>query len=154
MSPIICSKQRNEAKWTGKISWKYDSPNGKQHATIIDRISKGYGILANITAIFTDIPLGNKRVEIGMDLRQALWINVTLHNSEVWQELTEHDKEELTNIYHYILRFIIEAHSKAPIEHLYLETSTPVRWKVHPHTPIGCRKVILLRIFVGKLLTK
>ena len=27
-----------------------------------------------------------------------------------------------------------------------------VRLKVHPHTPIGCRKVVLLRKLVGKLL--
>ena len=31
-------------------------------------------------------------------------------------------------------------------------TSKAVWWKVHPHTPIGCRKVLLLRKLVGKLL--
>ena len=36
--------------------------------------------------------------------------------------------------------------------HSNLVCST-VGWKVHPHTPIGCRKGILLRKFVGKLLT-
>jgi hypothetical protein len=113
-------KQSEQEKYLGDMI----NQNGKQHATIIDRISKGYGILANITAILTDIPLGNKRVEIGLDLRQALWINGTLHNSEVWQDLTEQDKRELNKIDHYILRLIIGAHSKAPIEQLYLETST------------------------------
>ena len=108
-------KQSVQEKYLGDMLHQ----NGKQHATIVDRISKGYGILANITAILTDIPLGNKRVEIGLDLRQALWINGVLHNSEVWQELTEQDKKELNKIYHYILKLIIDSHSKAPIEQLY-----------------------------------
>ena len=113
-------KQSVQEKYLGDMLHQ----NGKQHATIVDRISKGYGILANITAILTDIPLGNKRVEIGLDLRQALWINGVLHNSEVWQELTEQDKKELNKIDHNILKLIIGSHSKAPIEQLYLETST------------------------------
>ena len=98
--------------------------NGKQHATIVERISKGYGILANITAILTDIPLGYRKVEIGLELRQALWINGILHNSEVWQELTEEDKKQLNKIDHAILKQIVGSHSKAPTEQLYLETST------------------------------
>ena len=53
-----------------------------------------------------------------------LWINGTLHNSEVWQDLTEYDKKELKKIDHYILKLIIGSHSKAPTEQLYLETST------------------------------
>ena len=80
--------------------------------------------MANITAILTDIPLGRRRVEIGFNLRQALWINGILHNSEVWQDLTEYDKKELNKIDHYILKLIIGSHSKAPTEQLYLETST------------------------------
>ena len=44
-------------KYLGDIIHK----NGKSHATIVERISKGYGIVANIRALLTDIPLGNKR---------------------------------------------------------------------------------------------
>jgi hypothetical protein len=73
--------------------------NGKQHATIVDIISQGY-------CIMTDIPLGHRRLEMGLELRQALWINGILHNSEVWQELNEKDKKELNKIYHHILKLI------------------------------------------------
>ena len=72
-------KQSDQRKYLGDMLHQ----NGKQYASIVDRISKGYGILANITAILTDIPLCNKRVKTGLDLRQALWLNGTLHNSEV-----------------------------------------------------------------------
>ena len=47
--------------------------NGKQHATVVDRLSKGYGIISNIIALIDDIPLGHRRVEIGLELRQA-WL--------------------------------------------------------------------------------
>ena len=49
--------------------------------------------MANITAILTDIPLGHRILEISLELRQALWINGILHNSEVWQDLNEKDKK-------------------------------------------------------------
>ena len=113
-------RQSEQEKYLGDMIHQ----NGKQHATIVDRISKGYGILANITAILTDIPLGHRRLEMGLELRQALWINGILHNSEVWQELNEEDKKELNKIDHYILKLITGSHSKAPVEQLYLETAT------------------------------
>ena len=113
-------KHSEQEKYLGDIIHQ----NGRQHATIVERISKGYGILANITAILTDIPLGYRKVEIGLELRQALWINGILHNSEVWQELTEEDKKQLNKIDHAILKQIVGSQSKAPTEQLYLETST------------------------------
>ena len=57
----------------------------------------------------TDIPLGYRKVEIGLELRQALWKNGNLHNSEVWQELTEEDKKELNKIYHAIFKKKLQA---------------------------------------------
>ena len=90
--------------------------NGKQHATVVDRISKGYGSLANITAILTDIPIGHRRVEIGLELSQALWINGILHKSEVWQDINVKEKTDLEKIDHQILRLNVQSHSKAPTE--------------------------------------
>ena len=119
--------------------------NGKQHATIVDRILKGYGILANITAILTDIPLGRRRVEVGLDLRQALWINGILHNSEVWQDLTEQDKKELNKIDHYILQLIVGSHCKAPTEQLYLETAT-----ISVTQTISVRRMIYLQTILQR----
>ena len=50
-----------QEKYLGDIIHK----SGKPHANIVERISKGYGIISNIRAILMDIPLGNRRVEIG-----------------------------------------------------------------------------------------
>jgi hypothetical protein len=98
--------------------------DGKQHATIVDRISKGYGIVANIIALISEIPLGHRKIEIGLELRQAWLLNGILYNSEIWQKLTEKDKEDLMKIEKYLLKSIIAAHSKVPSEQLYLETGT------------------------------
>ena len=50
--------------------------------TVKDRKQKGYGILAEITAILKDIPLGNKRTRVGLELRHAMFLNGVLFNSE------------------------------------------------------------------------
>ena len=77
--------------------------NGKQHATLVDRLAKGYGIISNIIALIDDIPLGHRRVQIGLELRQAWLINRLLYNSEIWQQMTEKDKRDLNKIDHILL---------------------------------------------------
>ena len=98
--------------------------DGKQHATIVDRLAKGYGIVANIIALVSEIPLGHRRIEIGLELRQAWFLNGILYNSEIWQKLTEKDKTDLMKIDNYLLKSIIGAQSKVPLEQLHLETGT------------------------------
>ena len=97
-----------------------DAANAKE--TVKDRKRKGYGILAEITAILKDIPLGNKRTRVGLELRHAMFLNGMLYNSETWTGLSLKDIKELEVIDHKILRVITGAHAKAPSEMLYLET--------------------------------
>ena len=113
-------KKADQEKYLGDIIHK----SGKPHATIVERIAKGYGIASNIIAIITDIPLGKRRVQIGLELRQAWFINGILFNSEVWPKINKSDIEDLEKIDHLILRKILGAHSKSPVEMLYLETSS------------------------------
>ena len=77
-----CSEKE---KYLGEIVKK----DGKQHATIVERLSKGYGIVANIIAFLSEIPLRLRRIVIGLELRQAWFLNGILYNSEIWQKLTE-----------------------------------------------------------------
>ena len=53
-------KNSDQEKYLGDFINK----DGKQHATIVERISKGYGIVGNILPLINDIPLGYRRVEI------------------------------------------------------------------------------------------
>ena len=92
-------------------------------ATLQDRKCKGYGILGEIRAILNDIPLGSKRLETGLTLRESWFLNGTLYNSEVWCNYRESDLKELGVLDRKILRCIIGAHAKSPQEMLYLETN-------------------------------
>ena len=104
--------------------------SGKSKYNIIDRSAKAYGILAEIRAILNDVPLGKYRVEAGLSLRQAMFINGVLYNSEVWQGLESTDLTMLQNVDHQLMRVICHnAHSKTPIEFLYLETAAhPIKY--------------------------
>ena len=96
-------KDSAQEKYLGEVIHE----NGKQHATIVERLSKGYGILSNILALTDHIPLGYRRVQIGLELRQAWLINGLLYNSEIWQQLIEKDKSDLNKIDYILLRLIL-----------------------------------------------
>ena len=74
-------------------------------------------------AILQDIPLGNRRTQTGLILRQAWFINGCFFNSEIWTGVSDIDLKYLTIIDHKILRLITGAQAKVPIEMLFLETS-------------------------------
>ena len=97
-----------------------NAANAKE--TIRERKRKGYGILAEITTILKDIPLGNKRKRVGLKLRQTMFLNGVLFNSETWIGFSKKDLKMLEVLDHKILKAILGAHSKVPTEMLYLET--------------------------------
>ena len=90
--------------------------------TISDRMRKGYGILGDIRAILEDIPLGIKRLEAGLPLRESWFLNGTIFNSEAWGEFSKSDISELEVLYRKIIRLCLGAHSKSPSKMLYLES--------------------------------
>ena len=68
-------------------------------------------------------------MEIGLKLRQAMLINGIMYNSEAWQGIQEKDISLLEKVDESLLRGVISAHPKIPIEALYLETkSVPIRF--------------------------
>ena len=101
----------------------YIHENGKPNSTISHRVKRGYAIVAQIFALLSDLPVGNLRVEISLELRQAWLINGILFNSEVWHSLSTGQIEQLVTIDKYLLRGLVGSHAKAPLEHLYLETA-------------------------------
>ena len=103
--------------------------SGSIRPNIEKRKSKGYGMISQILAIISDLPLGHWRTESGLRLRQAMFINGTLFNSEAWHGITKKDTEIFEKVDEALLRGILNAHPKIPIEALYLETkSIPIRF--------------------------
>ena len=97
--------------------------------TIVSRVGKGYGAVTAILTIVNELPLGHWRVEAGLRLREALFINGTLFNSEAWQGSVNDNIELLEKVDETLLQGILGAHSKLPLEALFLETGTiPLRF--------------------------
>ena len=58
-----------------------------------------------------------------------MFVNGVLFNSEVWQEATATEVASLEKVDNKLLRSICKAHSKTPVEFLYLETGCiPLRF--------------------------
>ena len=105
------------------------SSTGKNDDTIHDRVLRAYSYLSEIRALLTDMPFGKRRLQIGLMLRDAMFVNGVLFNSEAWHSIQLKHLEELEVIDRAVLRFIIGSHSKTPSEILYLETGTiPLRY--------------------------
>ena len=71
---------------------------------------------SEIRAILSEIPLGKWRLEIGLALRDAWFLNGILFNSEVWNAYAEKHIEDLSVIDNMILRTILGAQAKVPLE--------------------------------------
>ena len=98
--------------------------SGSFRPTIEKRKSKGYGITSEILAIINEIPLAQWRTEAGLNL-----VNGTLFNSEAWHSLTKKDVVLLERVDESLLRGVLQAHPKMPLEALYLETkAVPTRY--------------------------
>jgi hypothetical protein len=91
--------------------------------TLESRKARGYAILGNINDLLKDVPMGNRRTQIGLHLRKLWFINSCLFNSEVWSGVSENSLKDLNTIDHKILQVITGAQAKVPTEMLYLETS-------------------------------
>ena len=117
----------DKEKYLGDIIDK----TGKCRATIEERQKKGYGIVAEILAILSEIPLGQYRMEIGLLLRQAMLVNGMLFNSEAWHAITEEELRMMESVDEHLIRSLVKGHSKTSIEFLYLESGAlPIRFLI------------------------
>ena len=83
--------------------------SGKAKYNIKERQIKAYAIKAEIRAILEEVPLGKYRTEIGLQLRQAMFVNGVLFNSEVWPKLTVADITMLETVDHHLITFYDQA---------------------------------------------
>ena len=68
------------------------------------------------------MPFGHRRVEVGLMLRDAMFVNGVLCNSEARHSITEKNIEDLQVMDRSLLRHITKAHAKVQTEFIYLET--------------------------------
>lgn len=113
-----------EMKATQKEKYLGDRINNKGNTkdTIQERTSKGYAIVSQILAMIKELPIGQLRTKIGLILRDARLVKGTLYNSEVWHGITRNTIRPLESVDQHLLRQLLGAHGKTPLEFLYLET--------------------------------
>ena len=61
--------------------------SGKLASTIAKRRAKGYGIISDILLILDQIYDSERRIKVGLELRQAWFVNAMLVNVEVWHNV-------------------------------------------------------------------
>ena len=105
--------------------------DGKNDANIASRRAKAYAIAGDILAILEEVPLGIYRIEAGLYMRNGIFLNAILPNSEVWYGLKTEHITDLEKVDEYLIRKILNAHSKTAKEILYLETGAiPIRYVI------------------------
>ena len=109
--------QVNEANYLGDIL----SNDGKNSKNIKDRISKGMGIITQIMNILESVSFGEHYFEIAKLLRETMFINGILTNSEVWYNLSIGDIKELEQCDKFLLMKLFQASNSTPTEAFYLE---------------------------------
>ena len=102
-------------------------------------------MVAEILAIIKDIPLGQYKIEIGLKLRQAMLLSVLLFNSEAWHDVSDSEIKILESVDEYLLRRLVSAYSKTPLEFLYLESGAiPIRFI------LACRRILYFQTILKR----
>ena len=97
------------------------SNDGKNHKNIKHRMSKGIGIITQISNLLDMISFGPYLIEIALLLRDSMLINGILTNVEVWYNLTTNDIKEFENLDKTLLRKVLGVPGSTPSEAFYLE---------------------------------
>ena len=116
----VVNKTSHE-KYLGDIVADTITGDGCNEKNISNRRSKGIGIIAQIMSILEAVSLGHHLFEIAMILRESIFINGILFNSEVWYSLTKNQIKKLEDVDKLLLRRFLHAPISTPCEALYLE---------------------------------
>ena len=96
----------NKEKYVGDVI----TDDGKNDENIASRRAKAFGIAGDIIAILEEVPLGPYRIDAGLCMRNAMFLNSILVNSEVWYGLNSSHYEILEQVDEYLLRKFLKAH--------------------------------------------
>ena len=92
------------------------SSDGKNTKNIKNRISKEVGKISEIMNLLEMVSLGEHYFEIAILLREAIFINGILTNSEIWYSISESEIQDRM-----LLRRILKVQISTPQESFYLE---------------------------------
>ena len=103
--------------------------SGKNGANISARVKKGHGKIKQIMGYLEDICYGKYHFTVAKILRESLFINSILLNSEAWYTLNKSNIEELEKIDNILLKKIFDLPTSTPSAMVHLELGTiPIRF--------------------------
>ena len=95
----------------------------------VSRWGKAQGYSATVLAMCTEISLGFQIYSTAKMLHSSIFVNGSLTNMETWPHCTEKRIETFERIEQTLFRRVLKAHSKTPIESIYLELGVvPLRF--------------------------
>ena len=97
------------------------SSDGRNTENIKTRVSKGLGIITQITNLLDAVNFGEHYFEIGLLLRDTMLINGVLTNAEIWYNLQKSEIKELEDLDKILLRKLLGAPVSTPGEPFFLE---------------------------------
>ena len=109
-------KTTKSQKYLGDII----SSSGNIRETVEDRRNKGWGRVAEISGILAQLP-DNRKVEIGLKLRDAKLINGMIFSTESWSKVSDTELRRLEQVDISMLRNLVDAHSKCNKAFVLLE---------------------------------
>ena len=96
--------------------------DGRNTSSIKQRVSKGLGIISQIMKMLGTISFGKSYFQIAFSLREAMFINGILTNTEIWYGLNKNEIEELEQVDRLLIRRIFSLPISTCKEALYLES--------------------------------
>ena len=118
-------KDSKQEKYLGDLI----DDSGKNDANIDARVKKGLGIIKQINAILEDMCFGKHFFKVAKILRESLFLNSILLNSEAWCSVSKKNIEELERIDNTLLKNIFQVPTSTPSLVLHLDLCTlPVRY--------------------------
>ena len=121
----------NEMKTVSQATYLGDvlCEKGTIDETINKRSQKALGIISQINSILSTVSLGSFHFDIAMVLRDALFVNSVMVNSEVWHNVQMKHVLSLEQSDLNLMKKILNSHSKTASEAYYLELAKyPLRF--------------------------
>ena len=118
-------EERKNERYLGDI---IDS-TGKNHKNIENRVKKGHEKIKQILDYLDDICFGKYHFIIARILRETIFLNSILLNSEAWYSMDKKNIQDLEKLDNILLKRILELPSSTPSAFLHLELgTTPIRF--------------------------
>ena len=97
------------------------SVDGTNDLNILSRISKGHGKVTQVMNMLERVTLGSHYFRIALMLRESIFLNSILNNSEVWYGLLDRQINQLEMVDRLLVRKFLDAPVSTPVEGVYLE---------------------------------